>query len=125
MALNGRANLFYVGEHEPSPDYLPYDNTFGVLLVGANCLAWCLIVLATYRGAGQVKRILQGDKLRWSHDARLLVEMEAPVPPRKNHLFISHVWRYGQDLAGNIKRCERLPRSVEAFARRVGARHPV
>ena len=100
------ADLFFVADSEMSRGTVASEyasnNTLAMGLIAANSGAFILIFIALYRGLRRIATELSGDRLKWSDGSAL--QLAAPQSPDSGyHLFLSHVWAHGQDLASTLK----------------------
>ena len=96
------AMLFFVEDlNDVQSRALTSNNNLGVLMIGANSVAFLIIVASSIIGARRVVRDMLEPNLAWFDGSH--VRLHPPHTPGGYHLFISHVWRYGQDQAGTIK----------------------
>ena len=97
------AHLFFVGDSQTEAS-LPASissDTWGFLIIAANSGAFLLILFACTRGLSRVTTELSAEQLVFSDGSP--VEL---LPPREDagyHLFLSHVWAHGQDVAASLK----------------------
>lgn len=76
-------------------------HTLGLMLVLANCSAFAMLAAIVSYSAVKQHRALRALALT---DGGALVELDPPSAGAKGfHLFLSHVWRHGQDQVGVIK----------------------
>ena len=100
------ADLFYVEDADmtrgtAASEYAG-DYALSMGLIAANSVAFLLIFASTYRGLRRITTELSGERLRWADDGTAL-QLAPPLSPDGYHIFLSHVWAHGQDLAGSLK----------------------
>lgn len=94
------ANLFFVDITQP---HEPHGRLYlGWSLVLGNSLAFLLIFMSSIHGMLRMRQDLYQWRLTWD-DGCTPVMLSPPEKPEGYHLFLSHVWKYGQDQAGTIK----------------------
>ena len=97
------AFLFFDDGSEETSRYR--NDEYGIVLVLINCLCFMVLILWTALHIFRQRRMLRQRRLRY-------VQNDAPCTPRplgkglEYHLFLSHVWRTGQDAMRVVK--ERL-----------------
>ena len=100
------ADLFYIEDADMSRGSIASeyagDNALSLGLIAANSVVFLLIFAASYRGLRRIATELSGDRLKWS-DSGAALQLAPPLSPDGYHLFLSHVWAHGQDLAGSLK----------------------
>ena len=71
----------------------------GWLMVIANCTALLIMAQASVRTMRRLVKEMREERLRWPDGS--VVQLR---PPQNTyHVFLSHVWRFGQDQAASIK----------------------
>ena len=95
------AQLFFVDDAHADTAIDHDDMALGALLVVANSVAFAIIFAVCCRGLRRVATELGGERLKWADGS--VVTLVAPQKAGGSHLFLSHVWAYGQDLAASLK----------------------
>ena len=97
------AHLFFVGDQETQaslPSSIRSD-TWGFLIIAANSGSFLLILLACTRGLTRITTELTGEQLVFNDGTP--VDLLPPQEDSGYHLFLSHVWAHGQDVAASLK----------------------
>jgi len=119
------SHIFFVGDEQTQAS-LPAsmrNDTWGFLIIAANSGAFLLILFACTQGLARITTELTGEQLVFSDGTP--VELLPPRDDSGYHLFLSHVWAHGQDVAASLKSSLRgmLP-SSSIFLDVVHLHHP-
>ena len=100
------ANLFFVTHISSRSDaggHSTAHDVYGIAMIAANCITFAFSMFSGLHGVRNLAQQLNEARLTWP-DGRL-IELAPPSAKEGHgyHLFISHVWKHGQDQAAIIK----------------------
>ena len=95
------AGLFFVDDLSSAEYSLTSDDTLGMAMIAANCVAFIFVLFAGLKGLHGVAAAMTQTHLAYASGEPVVLR---PSQAHDGyHIFISHVWRFAQDQAGTIK----------------------